>query len=155
MTLKRLLSLTSGLLAGLILSIQTLSAQVVEPDEHGFMVATPAQLQPEDGSIRTIVYGDPSKPGIYVMQITWPPGRGSKPHYHNQARYINVLSGTWYVHIGPEASTYKPDAMTAVEAGTFLYQPPNGVHYDMAKDEEVVMQIFGMGPVVTTMIPQD
>lgn len=154
MTLKRIQFLTSWLLAGFIISIQTLSAQIVEPDEHDFMIATPAQLQPEDGSIRTIIYGDPNKSGIYVMQITWPPGRGSQPHYHNQARYINVLSGTWYVHIGPESDTYNPDAMTAVEAGTFIYEPPNGHHYDMAKDEEVVIQIFGMGPVVTTMIPQ-
>ena len=154
MTLKRILFLPSSLLTGFIISTQTLSAQVVEPDEHDFMVATPAQLHPADGSIRTVIYGDPSKSSIYVMQITWPPGRGSQPHYHNQARYINVLSGTWYVHIGPESSTYNPDAMTAAEAGTFIYQPPNGYHYDMAKDEEVVMQIFGMGPVVTTMIPQ-
>jgi hypothetical protein len=142
MTFKRILTLTSLLFAALVISIQTLSAQVVEPDEHDFMIATPDQLQPEDGSITTVIYGDPSKSGIYVIQITWPPGRGSRPHYHNQARYINVLSGTWYVHTGPESDIY-------------IYEPPNGHHYDMAKDEEVVVQIFGMGPVVTTSIPQD
>lgn len=155
MTFKRILTLASMLFAGLIISIQTVSAQVVEPDEHDFMIATPAQLHPDDGSITTVLYGDPSKSGIYVIQITWPPGRGSRPHYHNQARYINVLSGTWYVHTGPESDVYNPDAMTAVGPGTFIYEPPNGHHYDMAKDEEVVVQIFGMGPVVTTSLAQD
>lgn len=149
---KRILTLSGLLLAGLVLSIQTLTAQVVEPDEHGFMIAGPDDLHPEDGSITTVLYGDPSKEGIYVIQITWPPGRGSRPHYHNQARYINVLSGTWYVASGPESDTYDPDSMMPVEAGTFIYQPPNGHHYDMAKDEEVVVQIFGMGPVVTTSV---
>ncbi len=154
MTYKRFLTCAGVLLAGLLVSSQLVSAQVVEPDEHDFMIAAPDRLAPEDGSITTVLYGDPNKSGIYVIQISWPPGRGSRPHYHNQARYINVLKGTWYVHTGPESDIYKPDAMTAVAAGTFIYEPPNGHHYDMAKDEEVVVQIFGMGPVVTTSIPQ-
>lgn len=155
MTSKRFLAFAGMLFAGLLINIQTVSAQVVEPDEHDFMIAAPDQLAPEDGSITTVLYGDPSKSGIYVIQITWPPGRGSRPHYHNQARYINVLKGTWYVHTGPESDAYNPDATTAVTAGTFIYEPPNGHHYDMAKDEEVIVQIFGMGPVITTSVPQD
>ncbi len=130
-------------------------AQVVAPDQHGFMIAEPSDLEPEDGSITTVVYGDPNKSGIYVVQIKWPPGRGSRPHYHNQARYITVLKGTWWVATGPESDVYDPDSMVPVEAGTFIYEPPNGHHYDMAKDEEVIVQITGMGPVVTTSIPQE
>ena len=45
--------------------------------------------------------------------------------------------------------------MVPVEEGTFIYEPTNGHHYDMAKDEEVIVQITGMGPVVTTSIPQE
>ena len=44
--------------------------------------------------------------------------------------------------------------MMPVAEGTFIYQPPEGHHYDMAKDEEVIVQIMGMGPVITTQIPQ-
>ena len=40
------------------------------------------------------------------------------------------------------------------EEGSFIYQPPEGHHYDMAKDEEVVVRIWGIGPVITTRIPQ-
>ena len=68
--------------------------------------------------------------------------------------YINVLKGTWWVSTGPASDVYNPDNMKKVEAGTFIYEPPNGHHYDMAKDEEVVVQISGMGPVITTSIPQ-
>jgi hypothetical protein len=42
--------------------------------------------------------------------------------------------------------------MTPVKAGTFIYEPPNGHHYDMAKDEEVIVEIMGMGPVTTTSL---
>ena len=152
---KRILTIAGLVAAGLLISIQSATAQLVEPDEHDFMIATPEDLEAPSEGITKVLYGDPSKSGIYVIQITWPPGRGSRPHYHNQARYINVLKGTWYVHTGPESDVYNPDAMTPVHAGTFIYEPPNGHHYDMAKDEEVVVQIFGMGPVVTTQIPQE
>jgi hypothetical protein len=60
MTFKRILTLTSLLFAALVISIQTLSAQVVEPDEHDFMIATPDQLQPEDGSITTATRVNPA-----------------------------------------------------------------------------------------------
>ncbi|MBG09571.1 MAG: hypothetical protein CMD92_00230 [Gammaproteobacteria bacterium] len=130
------------------------NAQSVKPDELGFIIGTPDVIKPTEGARSVIIYGDPSKSGMYVMQITWPPGTGSRPHFHNTARYINVLKGTWYTAWGPEAEVYNPENMIAVPEGTFIYQPPGGHHYDMAKDEEVIVQIMGIGPVVTTSIPQ-
>lgn len=126
----------------------------VEPDELGFIIGTPEVLEPPEGSRSVVIYGDPSKPGLYVMRITFAPGTGSRPHYHSTARYITVIKGTWYTSWGPESDVYNPDNMMAVPEGTFIYQPPGGHHYDMAKDEEVTVQIMGMGPVITTSIPQ-
>jgi len=128
-------------------------AQVVEPDEHDFMIAGPEDILPQDETGWVYVYGHPSEPGLYVVQITWAPGQGSRPHYHDQARYINVLKGNWWVATGPESDIYDPDSTTMVEEGTFIYEPPYGHHYDMAKDEEVVVQIIGIGPVETTFLP--
>lgn len=142
------------MLGVLLLGMQSVSGQVVEPDEHGFMIASPAQQKPAEGSRSVAIYGDSSKPGLYVIQITFAPGRGSRPHFHDQARYITVLKGTWWVSTGPAADVYDPDNMQRVEQGTFIYEPPFGHHYDMAKDEEVTVQITGMGPVITTSIPQ-
>jgi quercetin dioxygenase-like cupin family protein len=89
-----------------------------------------------------------------VVQLVWEPGQGSRPHFHDQARLINVLEGTWYVSTGAASDVYDPDSMVPVPAGTFIYEPPNGHHYDMAKDERVVVQIIGIGPVNTTQLPQ-
>lgn len=129
-------------------------AQDIEPDDLGFIIGTPDVLEPPEGSRSVLIYGDPSKPGLYVMRITFAPGTGSRPHYHSTARYITVIKGTWYTSYGPESDVYNPDEMMAVPEGTFIYQPPGGHHYDMAKDEAVTVQIMGMGPVVTTSIPQ-
>ncbi len=151
-----LLPPVSRLLTVILMSLAPVlsSAQDVEPDELGFVIGTPDVLKPAEGARSIIIYGNPSKPGMYVMQITWPPGTGSRPHFHNTARYINVLKGTWYAAWGPEADVYNPENMVAVPEGTFIYQPPGGHHYDMAKDEEVIVQIMGIGPVITTSIPQ-
>jgi quercetin dioxygenase-like cupin family protein len=130
----------------------TASSQSLAPDAHGFLIAPPENLKPAGTGRSITIVGDPSKPGIYVTRITWAPGSGSRPHYHDQARYITVLKGTWYVATGPDADVYNPDKMTAVKAGSFIYEPAGGHHYDMAKDEEVIVEILGMGPVKTTSL---
>jgi quercetin dioxygenase-like cupin family protein len=86
---------------------------------------------------------------MYVTRITFAAGTGTKPHSHDQGRYITVLKGTWWVALGPDASTYKPETMRPVPAGSFIYEPPHGIHYDQARDEAVTVQITGMGPVKT------
>lgn len=151
----RRLFIKTGLAAGaLLVGAQMATAQIVPLDANGFMVAKPEAMVPKEGSRTVNVFGNPSEPGLYVVRITFPAGQGSRPHFHTQARYITVMKGTWYVSSGPGSDVYNPEQMTAVPAGTFLYQPPNGHHYDMAKDEEVTVQIMGMGPVETTQIAQ-
>src|SRR5262245_29132494 len=126
------------------------SSQPLKPDAHGFLIATQDEAKAAGRSVTLV--GDSSKPGIYVQRITWAPNTGSRPHYHNEARYITVIKGTWYVATGPEADTYNPDKTTPVKAGTCMYEPANGHHYDMAKDEEVIVEIIDMGPVSTTSL---
>ncbi|MCB1671833.1 MAG: cupin domain-containing protein [Gammaproteobacteria bacterium] len=147
-------SLLSIILFSLI-GLQPVAAQqALQPDQHGFVIGTPDKLVPADGGRSINIIGNPSEEGLYVIRITFPPGSGSRPHFHSTARYITVIKGTWWVASGPDSDVYDPDSMQAVPAGTFIYQPPAGHHYDMAKDEEVTVQIMGMGPVVTTSIPQ-
>jgi|TARA_B110000263_G_scaffold118460_1_gene103235 quercetin dioxygenase-like cupin family protein len=125
------------------------SAQGLTPDEHGFIVAAPGDMVPPEGSRSVRVLGTAGEPGMYVTRITFAAGTGTKPHSHDQGRYITVLKGTWWVALGPDASTYKPETMRPVPAGSFLYEPPHGIHYDQARDEAVTVQITGVGPVKT------
>jgi quercetin dioxygenase-like cupin family protein len=136
----------------LLLGANTASGQAVAPDAQGFIVAQPEDLRPPEGSRQTVILGNPREPGLYVIRITFAPGEGSHPHFHDQARHITVIQGTWWVSTGARADAYDPDHMRRVEPGTFIYEPPFGHHYGMAKDEEVTVQIMGMGPVTTTQI---
>ena len=150
---KTIKTFAGCLLGVLLFGSQSALAQIVPPDENGFMIASPEDQKPKEGAGSSVtLFGDPSKEGLYAIQITFAPGRGSRPHFHSTARYITVMKGTWWVASGPDGAVYNPDNMQPVTAGTFIYQPPGGHHYDMAKDEEVVVRIMGMGPVVTTQL---
>jgi quercetin dioxygenase-like cupin family protein len=152
MTRSRAMTWIGCATLALIVTGQRASSQALKPDAHGFLIAAPEDIKAPNGGRSVTIAGDPSKPGIYVTRITWAPGTGSRPHYHNEARYITVLKGTWYVATGPDADVYNPAKMIPVKAGTFIYEPPGGHHYDMAKDEEAVVEIIGMGPVTTTSL---
>ena len=103
---------------------------------------------------QVVLFGDPTKPGLYVVQITFKAGTGSRPHFHDQDRLVTVVKGTWYVHLGPESDTYAPEKMTAMKAGSFVYHPAFGHHYDGAHEEDAVVRIVGMGPVKTVNLEQ-
>jgi hypothetical protein len=92
---------------------------------------------------QAVLFGDPTKPGLYVVLAKWPPGTGSRPHYHPNDRYVTVISGTWWVGTGSEYDLAKTVPM---KAGSFVKHVAGGIHFDAAKDEEVVLQIVGMGP---------
>lgn len=124
--------------------------QAKNPDPKDLTYKLPDQIQWQGspgGPQQAILAGDPSKPGLYVMLIKWPPHHMSRPHFHNTARYATVLSGTWWVGTGTK---YDPDHTYPMKAGSFVTDIPNGIHYDGAKDEECVIEIAGMGPVTTT-----
>jgi hypothetical protein len=99
------------------------------------------------GSAQAILFGDPAKPGIYGVLTKWHPGHMSRPHFHPNDRYITVISGTWWCGTG---SKYDPPSTIPVPAGSFVRHVGKQIHYDGAKDEEVVLEIVGEGPATST-----
>jgi hypothetical protein len=96
-----------------------------------------------------VIAGDPSKPGLYVIRAKFAPNTMSTPHWHPEARYVTVLKGTWWAGVGDK---FDRNATTPVPAGGFAVHTAGKVHYDGAKDEEVIVQITGMGPSGTTPV---
>ena len=131
----------AGCAIGAVVVSVSASGQYKQPIPPGFV-----RLDADEINTGAI-FGDPGKPGMYVTRSRFLPGRGSRPHYHDQDRYITVIKGTWWVSLGSEADVYNPEKMTAVTQGSFIFEPAFGHHYDQARDEEVVVQIMGPGPV--------
>ncbi|MGC1301822.1 MAG: cupin domain-containing protein [Caulobacteraceae bacterium] len=128
-------------------------AQDVDPNHWIDPTHAPYQLPGQikwvkhgDASEQAILAGDPDKPGIYVLLIRWLPHHMSRPHFHSTDRYVTVLSGTWWIST---SDVYDPDRTVPIPAGSFVEDVAGKVHYDGAKDEPCVIEIAGMGPVVT------
>jgi quercetin dioxygenase-like cupin family protein len=153
MNARRWIGRAAGLLVMLGLTVVATADQAIVPDAHGFVVVAPEDVKFADGAMSQVnLVGDPSKPGPYVIRIRFAPGQMSKPHFHDQDRLVTVIKGTWWIALGPEADVFDPSKTTPVKAGTFVKHPAGAHHYDGAKDEEVIVQIIGMGPVKTTQI---
>lgn len=123
-------------------------------DEKGFVTLHPGEEKWEDypgiaGIKRMVVYGDPSKPGIYVIRAKFAPGVMSMPHSHPEDRFVTVIRGTWWSGTGPD---FTPDRTVPMRSGSFMLHPAGEAHFDGAKDEEVVVQITGLGPSGTKFI---
>src|ERR1700729_2031051 len=103
------------------------------------------------GAETAVLVGDPAKPGLYVVLQKWLPHNNSHPHFHQNDRFITVLSGTWWVNTGPK---YDPDGMKPVPAGSFVTHFAKEIHYDGARDAECILEIVGMGPATSTPAEQ-
>jgi hypothetical protein len=125
-----------------------------DKDKAGFTRVAPDEVKwmdrpGYDGVKFAVVHGDPSKPGLYVIRAKFSPGAMTRPHWHPEERYVTVLQGTWY---GGEGDNFEPDKTVPIKAGTFVVHPAKAHHYDGAKDEEVIVQIVGIGPSATNLV---
>jgi quercetin dioxygenase-like cupin family protein len=99
------------------------------------------------------LFGDPRKRGMYAQLIKWNPGSGTRPHVHDQDRYVYVISGTWWVGT---SNPYDARKSYPMPAGSFLKDVANEVHWDgvRAGAPAAVIELVGMGPVKTVAVDE-
>jgi quercetin dioxygenase-like cupin family protein len=73
----------------------------------------------------------------------------SRPHFHPNDRFFVVLSGTWWLGTGDK---FDPDSTAPVPAGSYVIHYGGKVHFDGAKDEETIIQVWSMGPATSTPV---
>ena len=118
-----------------------------------FVTVTPDRLDwrelPDSHGVRAaVVAGDPSKPGVYVIRVRFPPYVMDRPHSHSRERHVTVLEGRWAAGTGAH---FDPAAAKPMPAGSYMFHPAGGVHWDGSNSNEpAVVQIIGMGPVTST-----
>ena len=102
-----------------------------EPDPNVMTFKLPKDLQwkgpGRGGAESVILFGDPSKEGIYGELTKWYPHKMSRPHFHPNDRYIYVISGTWWVGSGPK---YDPDSTYPMPTGSYVHHIAKQIHYD-------------------------
>ena len=100
----------------------------------------PPSLPP--GAQAAVLYGDPSKEGLFVLRLKLPKNYRIPPHTHPKPEIVTVVSGAF--HVGMDASA---DARKAqrLPAGSFFAFDPGMTHYAHVEGETVV-QLSSTGP---------
>jgi len=120
--------------------------------EAGFVRLTPDQIRWQDvpgghGAQIATIAGDPSRPGPYLQRVRFPPHVMDRPHWHPGDRHVTVIKGTWYTGTG---GTFDPAQAVPMTPGSYMFHPAKALHWDGSNsDEEVIVQVFGEGPVDT------
>jgi hypothetical protein len=143
-------ALTSAVLS--IAAMLSLPAVAAEEDALHVRQAEAIDWKPYPGVAgveMAVLAGDPHAVGLYVIRARFQPGTFTRPHHHGEARYITVLSGTWW---GGHGATFAPESTMPIRAGGFVTHPAGMIHYDGARDEEVIVEITGIGPTSTHFI---
>src|SRR5690242_4402671 len=132
-------------------------AQGPEPDPGHVPFVLPKDIKWTGDPKRSetaILYGDPSREGPYGLLIKWHPGNFSRPHFHDQTRYIYVVSGTWWVS---SSNVYDERTTYPFHAGTFSTDVANMTHWDgcrTGESEPAVILLTGIGPVKTVSVDE-
>lgn len=121
----------------------------VAPQEIAWGPA-PAALPP--GAEAAVLFGDPSKDGLFVLRLKLPESYRIPPHTHPVDEVVTVISGTFSLGMGESAdrNTARP-----LPAGSFVALPPDMPHFVFI-EEETVVQISTIGPWGLTYVnPED
>jgi quercetin dioxygenase-like cupin family protein len=93
--------------------------------------------------------GDATKPGPYVQRVKFPANFTMQAHSHPDDRQYTILSGTWYVGWGDKFDEAK---LQALPPGSFYREPTGVAHFVATRDEPVVVQINGTGPIAVSYV---
>ncbi len=114
-----------------------------------YLRVTPEQVRWSDNpampaGVRTsVLYGDPRKAGLYVMQVSFPPHTRLPVHSHPDERVRTVLSGTYWSAIG---DAFDAQSLLVFPAGSVSHVPVGVWQFAQTREEAVIFQIVGIGP---------
>ena len=94
------------------------------------------------GAQAAVLFGDPTKEGLFALRLKFPAGYSIPPHTHPVDEVVTVISGTGNLGMGEKADK---SATMALPAGSFFALPPGTAHFVFV-DDETVVQITTNGP---------
>jgi quercetin dioxygenase-like cupin family protein len=100
------------------------------------------------GAQITVLSGDPTKDGFYVVRIRLPSGFRIPAHSHPTTENVTVLNGQFHLGMGDKLDEKKGMLLTT---GGFAEAPAKMNHYAWTTSPTLV-QIHGQGPFAITYV---
>ena len=93
-----------------------------------------------------VLFGDPTKPGLYTIELRIAPNTTIQAHTHRDTRTAVVLDGLWYFGYGPRN---EPSLEKGLERGSFYTEPAGQSHFARTGSSGATVAITGYGPTDT------
>jgi quercetin dioxygenase-like cupin family protein len=90
-----------------------------------------------------VLYGDPSKDGMFVIRAKLPANYKIPAHSHPTDETVTVLTGTLMIGMGDKLVAANAKAFPA---GSLIVAPAKANHFVLSK-QPVVIQVAAMGPL--------
>ena len=135
-----------AILLGVPATAQAADAHKIAMPQEIKWAPGPASIPP--GAEAAVLYGDPSKEGLFTLRLKLPKGYAIPPHTHPKPEVVTVISGTFRLGMGEKADKAKAQALPA---GSFFALSPGMAHFASA-DEDTVIQLNSTGPWSLTYV---
>src|SRR4030095_5213596 len=73
-----------------------------------------------------VLFGDPTKPGLYTIELKVAPNSVIQAHTHRDTRTAVVISGLWHFGYGPKN---EQALVKALPPGAFYTEPAGATHH--------------------------
>jgi Domain of unknown function (DUF4437) len=154
--MKSIRCISALITPAVLLMAPALASAADAPSDHVMLNAADIKWGPPPpvlpkGAKLAVLYGDPGKPGPFVMRLMAPANYKIAPHWHSIAENLTIISGTLYLGDGDKMDM---KAAHALKAGGYHYLPGKAHHYAFTKTATVI-QVHGDGPFDITYINPD
>jgi len=100
------------------------------------------------GARMAVERGDPSKPGMFAVRLSFPDGYRIPPHFHPTDESVRVRQGVFLVGMGDVLDLKAVRRMTPGDTGTL----PAQMHHYAAARGRTVLTVRSMGPFQMTYV---
>ena len=143
----KIVLVVAALALGLSSALAQTQHTMVNADEVQWKEAPPVL---PDAQI-SVLYGDPTKEGVFVMRLKFPANYRVPPHTHPVDEIVTVIAGEFNIGMGKEFDAAQTKPYTA---GALIAMPPETAHF-VYTDQETVVQISTRGPWALKYINPD
>jgi quercetin dioxygenase-like cupin family protein len=126
----------------------TSSASTGDTAQTGSLAWGPAPQVFPAGAKMAVVSGDPSKEGLFQVQLSFPDGYKVPPHFHPTDETVEVKEGTFLVGMGDKLD---PKKAKPIEQGDKRTMPAGMHHFGIARGATIVA-VSAKGPFALTYV---
>ena len=139
-----------ALATGLTIAAASRSAAATEPVMLDSAAIKWGDVPPAfpPGAHMAVLYGDPSKEGMFVVRLRMPANYKVPAHWHPTDENVTVISGTCAFGMGDK---FDAKQLHNAAPGSFVVAPAKHNHFAMSK-KGCIVEVAAMGPFAITYV---